>query len=131
MIINNKRMTSQRIKVLQYLKSVKNHPTAEVIYREVKKDLPSITLATVYRNLNILAENKDIQRLEINGEFHFDGDTCNHQHFICNNCKKIFDIFDKTLSNAVLRNINKDKNFQVSCVNIIYRGLCKECMEVN
>ena len=85
-----RRQTIQRIKILEYLEGVKTHPTAETIYREVKKELPTITLATVYRNLNLLADEGKIVKLEINNEYHFDADRSNHQHGVCKKCGKIY-----------------------------------------
>jgi Fe2+ or Zn2+ uptake regulation protein len=122
----NSRNTSQRIKIVEYLKEVKTHPTAEAVYLEVKKELPAITLATVYRNLNLLADQGEVLRLEINKEYHFDGDVSNHQHCVCVNCGRIIDIFQKEVSKYVLDKI-KTKNFTQSSVTIIINGLCKEC----
>ena len=93
MIINNKKLrnTNQRLKILEYLKCVKTHPTAEQVYNDLRKDMPAISLATVYRNLHLLAEQKEVLRLEINNEYHFDGDSCRHQHCVCKKCGKIID----------------------------------------
>jgi len=122
------RMTSQRIKILDYLKGVHTHPNAEDVYEHVKKDLPSITLATVYRNLNLLAEQGEILKLEINNEFRFDADMCYHQHCVCRKCGKIVDIFNKKISEYALKNF-KSKEFNADCVNVIFKGLCKKCKE--
>ncbi|MBN1503098.1 transcriptional repressor [Candidatus Woesearchaeota archaeon] len=119
-------MTNQRLKIMNYLKKVRTHPTAEQVYEEVKKELPAITLATVYRNLHLLADQGDILKLEINKEFHFDADTCKHQHFICRKCGKIIDIMDKDLSEYALEKVSS-KNFKPECVTIIFRGICKNC----
>lgn len=126
MTTDNLRNTSQRIKIVEYLKEVKTHPTAEVVYLEIKKELPAITLATVYRNLNLLADKGEVLRLEINKEYHFDGDISNHQHCVCVNCGKIIDVFQKEVSEYVLDKI-KTKNFTPNSVTVIINGLCKEC----
>ena len=124
--MTNTRMTSQRIKILEYLKSVKTHPNAEDVYEHVKKDLPSITLATVYRNLNLLAEQGELLKLEINNEFRFDADMCYHQHCVCRKCGKIVDVFNKKISEYALKNF-ESKEFKASCVTVIFKGLCKKC----
>ena len=121
------RNTNQKIKVLEYLKSVKSHPTAEMVYLAVKKDLPAITLATVYRNLNQLAEKGDILRLEINKEYHYDADMEYHQHCVCNKCGKIIDLFQKEISKYCLGKI-EIKDFQPTSANIIFHGVCKKCL---
>lgn len=120
------RMTSQRMKILRYLRSVKTHPTAEEVYKNVKKDLPAITLATVYRNLNLLADQGEILKIEIGGHFRFDGDKCCHQHFVCQKCGNIFDIFNQKISDYAMKNI-RSKDFEPECVTIIFKGLCKKC----
>lgn len=120
------RMTSQRLKILEYLKGIKTHPTAEVVYKHVKKELPAITLATVYRNLNLLTEQGEILKLEINGEFHFDADICCHQHCVCRKCGKIIDMFNKGISGYIKNNI-KTKEFYPDCVTVMLKGLCKKC----
>ncbi|MFH1063626.1 MAG: Fur family transcriptional regulator [Candidatus Woesearchaeota archaeon] len=122
----DKRMTNQRIKILSYLRSVKSHPTAEVIYHAVKKDLPAISLATVYRNLNRLADEGRIIRLEVNGEFRFDGAVCNHQHCVCKGCGQMTDCFHEEISTYAMDNM-KSKGFDASCVNIIFYGTCAKC----
>ena len=120
------RNTSQKIKILEYLRSVKTHPTAETVYNAVKKDLPAISLATVYRNLNTMAKNSEILRLEINGEYRYDATICSHVHCVCKNCNAIIDVHDKTLSDDAMKNI-KIKGFKPKCVHIIFRGLCAHC----
>jgi Fur family transcriptional regulator, peroxide stress response regulator len=124
------RNTYQKLKILESLKKVKTHPTAEMLYKDVSKDIPTITLATVYRNLNLLAKKQKIMKLEINGEYHFDGDICNHQHAVCTICSKIIDIFQEEISKYALDKIKKNK-FKPSCVNIIYKGICKDCWGKN
>jgi len=128
MVINKKknRLTSQRLKILDYLRGVKTHPTAEMVYNAVKKDLPTISLATVYRNLNLLAEQGEIIKLELNSESHFDGDMCNHQHCVCSKCRRIIDIFQEDISEYAMKKI-KSSDFKPSCVNIIFKGHCKHC----
>ena len=113
-------------KIHNYLRVVKTHPTAETVYNAVKNDIPTITLATVYRNLNKMTECGEILRLEVNGEYRFDGDNCMHQHGICRKCGKIVDFFDEKLSNTVLNKFSGN-GFEAQSVCIKYYGLCKKC----
>ncbi len=117
------RNTPQRMKILQYLKSVHSHPTAEIVYNAIKADMPTITLATVYRNLNLLAESGEILRLEINKEFHYDAYCNSHQHFVCENTGKIYDLEDNEITELIKSKINSTK-FNPKSVSIIIRGTC-------
>ncbi|MFH1770646.1 MAG: transcriptional repressor [archaeon] len=120
------RNTEQRKKILEYLKSVHTHPSAEIVYKAIKKDLPKITLATVYRNLNLLAEQGEIQRLEINKEYRYDA-CCNaHQHCVCEECGAVMETFQEEINNYALKKF-KGKNFKPREVNIMFKGCCNSC----
>lgn len=121
------RLTSQRIKILEYLKSDRSHPTAERVFEEVRKGLPAITLATVYRNLNMLADSGQITRLEINKEYHYDFFTDSHQHFICENCDSVIDVDKKDITEAAMDSMAKEGHI-VEDVTIYYRGICRNCI---
>jgi len=121
-----RRNTVQRQKVLEYLISVKTHPTAEMVFEAIKDDLKGLTLATVYRNLNLLAKENKILKLEVNGEMHFDADISKHQHFVCDDCDEMYDVFEEEVSNYALKNI---KTFEPYRVQIIYRGSCNNCKQ--
>ena len=123
------RNTVQMQKVLDYLNSVKSHPTAETIYNQVKKDVPSITRATVYRNLSKLVEQNQISRLEINGEFRFDADCDLHEHCVCKKCGSISEYADEKFPKNLLKKF-KSKKFDAESVNVIFYGLCSNCKKV-
>ncbi|MBU1201604.1 MAG: transcriptional repressor [Nanoarchaeota archaeon] len=127
--IKHTRNTFQKLKILEYLRSVKSHPTAEAVYKEVIKQIPTITLATVYRNLNTLAEQGEILRLEVNKEYRYDACIDTHQHFICEECGRVTDSFQEKISKYALQNI-QSKNFKVNKVNITFKGICNKCSEV-
>ena len=77
----------QRELIKSVLSKRTNHPTAEDIYQEVHDIEPTISLATVYRNLNLLADNGEIRKIKFQGTSdRFDPITSEHFHFVCNNC---------------------------------------------
>jgi Fe2+ or Zn2+ uptake regulation protein len=123
-MISNKRerLTNQKRVILEYLKRTKSHPSPKEVYIEVKKKLPQISLGTVYRILNQLKEKGEVKEI-FNEVSHFDGDLTFHSHFICQKCKKIFDVFEKIpeLKNKKLK-VGKIKDYQ-----IIFYGVCKKC----
>ena len=123
MITNKKeRLTNQKRVILEYLKSTKSHPCAKEVYLEVKKKLPQISLGTVYRILNQLKEKGKVKEI-LTEVSHFDGDLTPHSHFICQKCKKIFDVFEEIpkLKNKKLK-VGKIEDYQV-----IFYGICKKC----
>ncbi len=120
------RVTKQRKYILDYLKSVKTHPSAEMVYKKIIKKEPKITLATVYRNLNLLAEQGTIIKLEINGEYRYDADMNFHQHLVCKKCGEIKDIFQEEISKYALNKV-KTNNFKTTSIKIIFEGICDSC----
>jgi len=125
-----RRKTKQRELILEYLKSVKTHPTAEIVFQQIKNNCPNITLATVYRNLNLLADEGEILKLEINKEYRYDADNSSHQHGICKKCGHIFDFFQYEISRYALKKLKHD-NFKPKTVVIIFSGECEDCSKVN
>lgn len=111
---------------MEFLKNSKSHPNAETIYKHIKNELPTITLATIYRNLNQLANNGKILRFKVGNEFRFDGDISTHQHCICKKCGCITDTFHKNINKYALKHMNSDR-FTPTEVNIIFSGYCKKC----
>jgi len=87
------RMTAQRKVILEELRRVDTHPTADKIYEMVRRRLPRVSLATVYRNLDWLAQAGLIQKYESGGsQRRFDGNPCDHYHVRCVECGRLDDI---------------------------------------
>ena len=83
----------QRDLILKALRENVVHPTADFIYTVLKEKEPNLSLATVYRNLNLLANEGIIRKIEgLDGVAHFDHNTHNHYHFICSKCNKVYDV---------------------------------------
>ncbi|MBN2127109.1 MAG: transcriptional repressor [Candidatus Diapherotrites archaeon] len=122
------RNTVQMDKVYSFLMNSKAHPTAEMVFNSVKIEIPSITLATVYRNLNKLVEKGKAIKLEVNSEYRFDAELTNHQHCICTECGKIIDSFNEKISKTALKEFNS-KEFKAEKTGIYFYGLCKKCLE--
>ena len=74
----------QREMIKSFLMGRKDHPTADVIYSNLKQQDPNLSLGTVYRNLTLLSDMGEILRLRVgDGVDHFDADTPEHYHFVC------------------------------------------------
>ena len=83
----------QREEIVHFLKTRKDHPTADVVYENVRKEFPNISLGTVYRNLTLLSDMGELLRLRVgDGMDHFDATTEPHYHFICHGCGRVIDL---------------------------------------
>lgn len=120
------RNTIQRTTILEELRKLKTHPTAEALYRIVKKKIPSISLGTVYRNLNLLRDEGRVLELTYGKDkSHYDGDVSNHIHFYCLKCKNIYDL---PISNIKLSyRVAKGLGFHINSYRIDFYGYCEKC----
>ncbi len=119
--------SKQRELVLNALEENVVHPTAEYIYNILKQSNPTISLATVYRNLNKLAEAGEIKKIEgLSDSDHFDHNTHEHYHLICLTCGRVFDI-PQEVAPKVCEIVEKELGFTVIDHEITFRGICPEC----
>jgi Fur family ferric uptake transcriptional regulator len=120
-------MTKQRQLILDELSKVKSHPTADELYQMVRKQMPKISLGTVYRNLEILSDSGVIQKIDVGGtQKRFDADISNHPHIRCVKCGKVADLhvdleFD---FEDVAR---KASEFTILKHRLEYSGICPAC----
>lgn len=121
------RNTCQKEIILDYLRNVKNHPSAEKVYLVVKKKLPRISQATVYRVLKSFKDRGEAQEISSKGVARFDADISSHAHFICQNCDKIFDIFEDTCVNCSILRTKRTKVGKITKYKINFYGYCKNC----
>ena len=83
----------QREAIINFLTGRTDHPTADVVYQYLRNDLPTISLGTVYRNLNQMATSGRILRLHVDGKTdHYDACTAPHAHLLCTKCGAVRDI---------------------------------------
>ena len=118
----------QRDLIRSIMKGRTDHPTAAVIYDEVRKVDGNVSFATVYRNLNLLVENGELKRLTFDNEDHFDPFLNEHHHFVCDKCKKIVDIES---SNEFLKLYKKFSNKfagDIRSFDLTLHGTCKTCL---
>ena len=120
------RMTAQKSFIFNYLKSVKTHPSAEVVYKEVKKKLPNISQGTVYRVLNNFKKKGHIHAIDTKDTVHFDADVSDHAHFICEKCGEVYDVIDECSKCGILKN-KKTKVGSINSFKVNFYGICKNC----
>ena len=125
----NLKYSRQRESIKEFLASTTEHPTADTVYLHVREEFPRISLGTVYRNLNLLADTEEIVKITTpDGGDRFDGTTSPHYHVLCTECGKVID-----LDMEHLDSINKmaEENFDgvISSHTALFYGTCNECLK--
>ncbi len=121
-----KNYSRQREAIIKYLSETDTHPTADEVFDHVRVLYPNISLATVYRNLNLLSEEGEIRRISCGSHVdRFDFRTAAHAHFMCNCCGRVSDVFLdmkklSDFSNGMLPG-------SVSDCDLIFHGTCTDC----
>lgn len=118
----------QRESIKNYLMHTKEHPTADTVYTNVRKEFPNISLGTVYRNLNLLAETGNAIKIATPfGGDRFDGNTEPHYHFVCTCCGKVIDLDMENIDHI---NEIAGKNFsgEILSHSTLFYGRCEDCI---
>ena len=120
-------MTRQRRALLEAIRQHGGHPTADQVYRRVRRKLPRISLATVYRNLEILAEHGLVQRLELGGsQRRFDAELGHHHHVRCLDCGHTEDV-PVDLPEIVIRKARRATDYLITGHRLEFVGHCERC----
>jgi Fur family peroxide stress response transcriptional regulator len=122
-----KKHSRKREAVLEKIRGTSSHPAALWVYEEVKKEIPDISLGTVYRNLSVFKDEGLIISVGVvDGQERFDANTCEHTHFICIGCGDVLDIdadIEPTLNDSVARCNGIDVLFR----QLTFYGKCRKC----
>ena len=117
----------QREMIKDFLMTRKDHPTADVVYMNVRQEYPSISLGTVYRNLTLLADMGEILRLRVgDGVDHFDADTSKHYHFVCNECGQVIDLEMDNID-SIVDVAGKNFDGEIQGHVTYFHGICEDC----
>ena len=124
--MSERRFSRQREEIYQAVYSSREHPTAEMVYQQLKPTMPKLSLGTVYRNLWQMAAEGRL--LELDGPvIRFDGNTAFHSHFRCSDCGGVLDLdipYDETLDRAAERS-----GCQIRGHDLMFSGICSNCMQ--
>ena len=121
------RMTRQRQLILDEIRKLKNHPTADEIYRILREKMPRISLGTVYRNLETLSKTGLLRKIDVGGtQKRFDGDISDHYHVRCMKCSRVDDLYIDT-DKGLTKKARRASDFEILRHNIEFIGLCPEC----
>lgn len=119
----------QRDIILKVIQDSCDHPTADIIYNRVQNIIPNISLGTVYRNLNALADNGYIKRIGVpNNQDRFDKTITNHHHVRCIICNNIKDIF-LDITNDFCDKIELETDYKILSHDLVFEGICPICFK--
>ena len=125
-----RRQSKKRDAILRCLRETKCHPSAEWIYEKLKGEFDSLSLGTVYRNLNQFVEEGLAATVGIiDGQLRFDGDVSPHCHFECSRCGAIIDVQMVSLPNDMLFEIENKSGVKIAGEEICFHGLCSNCLK--
>ena len=121
------RDTAQRQLILGAVKEL-SHPSAEEVFGYVSLQRPSIGKATVYRNLNRMAQSREILNVgSFSGCIHYDHNCHDHHHFVCESCGRIFDV--KGDFSDLRHRIEENQGFDVTSCKMHFSGICRSCKD--
>jgi Fur family ferric uptake transcriptional regulator len=124
---NRLRMTRQREVILEELRKVDTHPSADEVHAMVRRRLPRVSLGTIYRNLEILSEAGEIRKIESAGHVkRFDGDVGHHDHVRCIRCDRLADV-RVDLSVDIDARLQADTDFRIYGHHLEFIGVCPRC----
>ena len=125
------RNTLQKEVTYDALRSIEGHPTAEGIYEKVHENYPSISKATVYRNLIALENQGVVTRIPKigNGSDRYDWNIEPHYHAKCRKCGKVFDVELENQDDLMHQVKVLEDGFEIDTYNLVFEGLCRECRE--
>ncbi len=121
-----RRITPQRMAIVDYLLKTEDHPSAEIIHKVVRKRYPMVSLSTVYKTLELLKKKKLVNEIEVEGEARFDAHTDEHINVVCMNCGKIDDIDEGSLREIQIKAARKSK-YLILKSNFELHGYCSNC----
>jgi len=129
-LAENLRNTPQRKVVLEVVNESCDHPTAETIHKRASQKMSGLSLATVYRNLNILSELGQIRHLSSPiGPDHFDFNLSEHCHFYCKSCNEMSDIPISCAPDSKALMSPVECGYQIESHSLCYVGICPKCQK--
>lgn len=118
-------LSFQRMRVLEYLLQNKNHPTADKIYMDLVKEIPTLSKTTVYNTLKILEKSGPVKEIPIKDkESHYDIFIKPHGHIKCESCETVFD-FDADMDSL---KTEVPEGFKINDMFVYFNGICPKCL---
>lgn len=128
------KVTPQRMAVYSILRDTKSHPNVEMIYKRLKPEYPAMSLATVYKTVDVLKKVGLVQELNVGeGGLRYDAVVDPHSHVYCESCSKVRDVENLSLEQVqdekVFNEVKNETGFEVKSTQVFFYGFCPECQE--
>ena len=121
------RHSHQRERIYEYLLASHEHPSAEMVYNDLRPEIPGLSLGTVYRNLKLLEELGKVRRVaSFQGTERYDACCGDHAHFLCERCGLLQDL-GAARADALRDAITLDEGFTVTKLDVTVTGRCPNC----
>jgi Fur family transcriptional regulator, peroxide stress response regulator len=126
---NGHKITPQRMAIVEIIAGSEGHPSVEKIHDQVKSNFPTMSLATVYRNILLLKSFGEVLELGFpDGSNRYDGNNPHpHPHVICIKCKRIIDLETNRL-NEIKEEVELETHFKIVNHSLEFFGICKDCI---
>lgn len=125
----NLKYSRQREAIKEFLADTAEHPTADTVYMHVRKEFPRISLGTVYRNLNLLADMGEIMKITTpDGGDRFDAMTAPHYHVLCQKCGRVQDLHMKHMA-SFDKEAQKCFDGCIESHTAMFYGTCVDCIQ--
>lgn len=123
------RHSRQRDRIYEYLAASKEHPSAEMVYNDLRPEIPGLSLGTVYRNLKLLEELGKVRRVtSFQGAERYDACCGDHVHFLCGCCGRLQDV-ELADTETIRSAIQLGDGFQLAKLDLTITGICPNCAE--
>lgn len=121
------RYSRQRESIYRAVMESRDHPTAMMVYDALKAEMPHLSLGTVYRNLNQLADLGRLRKIPLpDGGCRFDGTTDVHSHIVCERCSKVADVMAPPME-QLADAVERETGYRLSSYDVVIRGVCRAC----
>jgi Fur family peroxide stress response transcriptional regulator len=122
------RLTPQRVELIRLIAASEGHPSASRLYSQIKDQFPTMSLATVYKTLDLLKELGEVLEIGLRDDSHYDGNKpYPHPHLICMKCQKIMDGEIETDVKNIVQEVEKNSGFRILKHQLDFYGICQDC----
>jgi len=124
------RLTPQRVELIRLIAASEGHPSASQLYSQIKVKFHTMSLATVYKTLDLLKELGEVLEIGLRDDSHYDGNKpYPHPHLICVKCQKIMDGELESAVENIVQEVEKNFGFQILKHQLDFYGVCPNCQK--